>query len=76
MREIDRTGPFYEDQGLAFATEAGAPLNPTNLRRRSFASLLRRAKLPEVRFHDLRHTCATLLLARNVNPKTVSEMLE
>ena len=29
----------------------------------------------ETRFHDLRHTCATLLLSRNVNPKIVSEML-
>ena len=31
--------------------------------------------MPEIRFHDLRHTCATLLLTRNVNPKIVSEML-
>jgi integrase len=31
--------------------------------------------LPEIRFHDLRHTCATLLLPENVNPKVVSEML-
>ncbi len=75
LEEIDRTGSLYKDQGLAFATEAGTPVNPTNLRRRSFAKLLKRAKLPEIRFHDLRHTCATLLLSRNVNPKIVSEML-
>lgn len=62
-------------RGLAFATESETPVNPTSLRRRSFASLLKRAKLPEIRFHDLRHTCATLLLGRNVNPKIVSEML-
>ena len=31
--------------------------------------------MPDIRFHDLRHTCATLLLAQNVNPKVVSEML-
>jgi integrase len=37
--------------------------------------LLKRAGLPEIRFHDLRHTCATLLLSKNVNPKVVSEML-
>ena len=37
--------------------------------------MLRRAGLPQVRFHDLRHTCATLLLSKNVNPKVVSEML-
>jgi integrase len=38
-------------------------------------ALLKRAGLPQIRFHDLRHTCATLLLGRNVNPKIVSEML-
>ena len=40
-------------------------------------SLLYRAfyALPQIRFHDLRHTCATLLLSKNVNPKVVSEML-
>jgi integrase len=37
--------------------------------------LLKRAGLPQIRFHDLRHTCATLLLSKNVNPKVVSEML-
>ena len=40
-----------------------------------FKPLLKRAVLPEIRFHDLRHTCATLLLSKNVNPKVVSEML-
>jgi hypothetical protein len=43
----------------------------SNLRRRSFARLLKRAGLPQIRFHDLRHTCATLLLTRNVHPKYV-----
>jgi len=37
--------------------------------------LLNGAGLPEIRFHDLRRTCATLLLSKNVNPKIVSEML-
>lgn len=47
------------------------------MRNRSFAQLLKRAGLPpDTRFHDLRRTCATLLLSRNVNPKIVSEMLE
>ena len=40
-----------------------------------FKPLLKRAGLPQTRFHDLRHTCATVLLGRNVNPKIVSEML-
>lgn len=65
-----------EDHGLVFASEAGTLINPTNLRKRSFASLLRRAGLPRtVRFHDLRHTCATLLFGRNVHPKFVQELL-
>jgi integrase len=36
---------------------------------------LKRANLPRVRFHDLRHTCATLLLSRNIHPKYVQELL-
>jgi integrase len=56
-------------------TASYSPLNRHNLNRRSFKPLLKRAGLPKVRFHDLRHTCATLLLTLNVNPKIVSEML-
>jgi integrase len=37
--------------------------------------LLRQAGLPDMRFHDLRHTCATLLLTKGIHPKIVSEML-
>ncbi len=74
-QEIDRVGPLYSDDGLLFATERGTPVNPTDLRQRSFAPLLDRAKLRKIRFHDPGHTCATLLLKRNINPKTVSEML-
>ena len=40
-----------------------------------FKPLLKRTGLPQMRFHDLRHTCATLLLSKNVNPQVVSEML-
>ena len=42
---------------------------------RHFKPLLRRAGLPDIRFHDLRHTCAALLLAESFHPKIVSEML-
>lgn len=75
LEDVDRAGSLYRDGGLIVATEVGTPVNPTNLRNRSFGPLLARAGLPRVRFHDLRHTCATLLLGRNVNPKIVSEML-
>jgi integrase len=46
-----------------------------NLLRRSFAELLMRTGLPHIRFHDLRHTCATLLLAQGTHPKFVQELL-
>jgi integrase len=75
LEEIERLGDLYQDQGLVFTTQVGTPINPTNLRKRSFASLLERAGLPAIRFHDLRHTCATLLLLRNVHPKFVQELL-
>ena len=76
LEEMDRMGSLYRPGGLVFANEIGGLINPSNLRNRSFARLLKHAGLPaDTRFHDLRHTCATLLLSQNVNPKIVSEML-
>jgi integrase len=71
---MQRAG-LWQDQGLVFASESGTLINPTNLRKRSFASLLERAGLSKIRFHDLRHTCATLLLGRGVHAKFVQELL-
>ena len=51
------------------------PLDAQNVVNRSFKPLLRRAGLPSIRFHDLRHTCATLLLAKGVHPKLVQALL-
>jgi integrase len=75
LEEMERMGSLYQPGGLVFANETGGIINPSNLRNRSFSRLLKRTGLPEIRFHDLRHTCATLLLSRNINPKIVSEML-
>jgi integrase len=72
---MERLGDAYRDEGLVFASAVGTLMNPTNLRRRSFAALLQRSNLPKIRFHDLRHTCATLLLTRNLHPKYVQELL-
>ena len=58
-----------------FATEIGTPLEPSNIDRRSFKPLLKKAGLLILRFHDLRHTCATVLLCEGVNPKFVQELL-
>jgi integrase len=62
---------FLEDHGLIFSTRVETPVNPENLVKRSFKPLLEKAGLPEIRFHDLRHTCATLLLGSGVHPKLV-----
>jgi integrase len=75
LEERIRLSDLYEDRGLIFATSVGTPLNPENLVKRSFKPLLSKAALPEIRFHDLRHTCATLLLGRAVHPKIVQELL-
>ena len=74
LEERMRLGDLYEDHGLVFATRKGTSVNPENLVKRSFKPLLERAGLPEIRFHDLRHTCATLL-GRGVHPKLVQELL-
>jgi integrase len=74
-RRIDRAGSLWRENGLVFASETGEPLDRRYLTSHRFKRLLECAGLPEIRFHDLRHTCATLLLSRNVNPKIVSEML-
>jgi len=68
-------GPAWQDWDLVFANEVGAPVNRDRLIARSFNPLLARAGLPRIRFHDLRHTAATLLLAQGVHPKIASEML-
>ncbi len=69
-----RLGAGWEDSDLVFCSAAGHPITASGLRR-SFEPLLKRAGLPRMRFHDLRHTAATLLLGRGVHPKVVSEML-
>lgn len=75
LREIQMLGDDYADQGLVFTTATGAPVNPSNLRQRSFVRLLASAGLPRLRFHDLRHACATLLLSKGTHPKFVQELL-
>jgi integrase len=66
---------LWQEQGLVFPSTVGTPLWGGNLNR-AFKATLQRAGLPKsTRFHDLRHTCATLLLKQGVNPKFVQELL-
>ena len=57
-----------------FPNQSGKPLHPWIVTKR-FKKIIKRMNLPEVRFHDLRHTCATLLLSKAVHPKIVQEIL-
>ncbi len=66
---------LWQDQGLVFPSSVGTPLSARNLQRH-FKSLLELAGLPKsTRFHDLRHTCATLLLRQGVHAKYVQDLL-
>jgi integrase len=67
-------GPDYPEPELVFASAVGTPVFPANLRR-ALERLLALAGVPRVRFHDLRHTHASLLLEQGVHPKVVSERL-
>ncbi len=64
----------WVDTGLIFTTRKGTPLEPRNARK-AFHELLERAGLPRIRFHDLRHACASLMLAQHVHPRVVMEIL-
>jgi integrase len=67
-------GAEWQLRGLVFCDHFGAPLGPS-YQTAVFKAALRGAALLEVRFHDLRHTAATLLLSQGVHVKLVSEML-
>ncbi|MDX1616893.1 MAG: tyrosine-type recombinase/integrase, partial [Candidatus Promineifilaceae bacterium] len=62
------------EEGLVFTTSTGNPVSQRNLTRH-FHSQLEKLGLPRMRFHDLRHTAATLLLQAEVHPKVVQDML-
>jgi integrase len=70
----ERAGERWREWGLVFTTRAGTPLEPRNTVR-AFKALLAQAELPDIRFHDLRHSCASLLVAAGHHPRVVMETL-
>jgi integrase len=74
-RQMLLEGHAPHRDALVFSDVTGQPIRKSNFIRRSFHPLLRRAGLPHMRFHDLRHTHATLLLQQGVHPKVVQERL-
>jgi integrase len=72
MRE---EGHLLNDQLLVFVDTEGGPLRKSNVRRRSFEPLLKRAGIPRIRLHDLRHTAATLHFLSGTPARVIQEML-
>jgi integrase len=73
--EACQKGTAWKELDLVFPTSVGTPTNHGNLLRRSFKPLLDDAGLPEIRFHDLRHTAASLMLNHGVHVLIVSKRL-
>ncbi len=72
--ERNVAGNGWKEWGLVFTRADGYPLDGTVVTHR-FHKFLEGAGLPQRRFHDLRHSCATLLLAQGVSPRVVMEIL-
>lgn len=69
-----KLGPAYEDNDLIFCHPDGKVFRPTSVNR-PMKAFIERSGVPKIRFHDLRHTHATLLLELGVNPKVVADRL-
>lgn len=61
LEEKLRAGARWRESGLVFANLTGGPVEAQNIVNRHFKPLLVRAVLPPIRFHDLRHSCLSLL---------------
>jgi integrase len=75
QEEQARLGAAWNANDLVFPNTIGNPMHASSFRTRWWRALVTKAGLPYIRFHDLRHTAATLLLGRGVPVKVVSEML-
>jgi integrase len=72
--EIRLAGERWTETGLVFVNPQGKPIDPTRISKQ-FHTHLARAGLAQRRFHDLRHSCATLLLVQGVSPRVVMDVL-
>ncbi len=70
-----KAGVSWQEHDYVFCTSVGTHLNPSKDVLDELKKLLNQAGLPDIRFHDLRHSAATLLLSEGVHPKVVQEML-
>jgi len=70
-----KAGASWQEHDYVFCTSIGTHLHPDRDVLSQLKALLKKANLPDVRFHDLRHSAATLLLSEGVHPKVVQELL-
>jgi integrase len=75
LAEIAQAGDLWVSYDLVFPGRTGAPLSQTNFAQQHLHPLLKRAGLPLIRPHDLRHSCGTILLKGGKHPKYVQELL-
>jgi integrase len=75
LRDRLQAGPDWLDHGFVFTGDHGQPLDPDGALRDAFKAILEKAGLPKIRLHDLRHSAASLLLALNIHPRVVMELL-
>jgi integrase len=74
QRERIIAGDRWQEYDLLFPSTLGTPMDPSNMYK-DFKDALKKAGLPDIRFHDLRHTAATLMLQQGIHPKIVQERL-
>jgi integrase len=67
-------GARWQEHGFVYTSGVGTPMEPRRITR-EFKALLKASGLPAIRLHDLRHSCATLLLVQGVSPRVVMETL-
>jgi integrase len=72
-----RMGEIWHDHDhdLVFPNSVGNPMDASPLLERGYTRLIKQAGLPNIRFHDLRHTAATLLLEQGTHPKIVQDLV-
>lgn len=74
-QDIIKAAEEYKDMGIVFASKTGSYANGHNITKRTIKSICKKAGLPPMRFHDLRHTHGSLLAANSLSARAISDRL-
>jgi integrase len=72
--EREQAGDRWQESGLVFTTRIGTPIEPRNINRH-FDQVIAAAAVPRIRFHDLRHSCASMLYTQGVSLENIQDVL-